>query len=61
MTSDHVEKINWLQEEFKKQFSTTESNLETLCHSLGIEFIFQVWNYYDSKDVHKNCTGVLSH
>jgi hypothetical protein len=59
MTSDHVEKINWLQEEFKKQFSTTD--LESLCHSLGIEFIFQVRNYYDSKDVHKNYTGILSH
>ena len=38
MTSDHVEKINLLREEFKKQFCMT--NLGILYHSLGIEFIF---------------------
>ena len=38
MTGDHVEKINWLREEIKKQFSMTD--LGILTHSLGIEFIF---------------------
>ena len=38
MTSDHVEKINWLREEIKKQSSMTD--LGILTHSLGIEFIF---------------------
>ena len=38
MTGDHVEKINWMREEIKKQFSLTD--LGILIHSLGIEFIF---------------------
>ena len=38
MIGDHVEKINWPQEEIKKHFFMTD--LGILAHLLGIEFIF---------------------
>ena len=38
ITGDHSKKLNWLQEESKKQFFMTD--LRILTHLLGIEFIF---------------------
>ena len=55
---DHVENINWLQEEIKKLFSMKNSGI--LSRSLRIEYIFhETRNYYALKEVHNNYIGEI--